>query len=41
MRHGSEAIDHNLASGFIDPDGHGEAAVMQLFVEHLDIAMQP
>ena len=41
MRHGIEAMDDDVALGFIDAHGHCEAAVVKLLVEDFRIAMQP
>ena len=41
VRHGIEAVDDDVALGFVDAHGHVEAAVVKLLVEHFRIAMQP
>jgi hypothetical protein len=41
VRHGFEAVDHDVALCRINPYGHIEAAAVQFLVEHFRIAMQP
>ena len=40
-RHGREAVDHDVALGFVNAHGHRKAAVMQFLVQHFGIAVQP
>jgi hypothetical protein len=41
VRHRVEAVDDDVALGFVDAHGHGEAAVVELLVENFRVAMQP
>ncbi len=41
MRHGIEAVDHDVALGLIDAHGHIILAVVETLVENFRIAMQP
>ena len=41
VRHGVEAVDHDVALGFIDTYGHVEPPVVKFLVEDFRIAVQP
>src|SRR5580693_626817 len=41
VRYRVEAVDYDIALGFVDPHGHGKAAVVKLLVENFRIAVQP
>jgi hypothetical protein len=34
VRHGLEAVDHDVALGLVDPHGHIKAAIVKFFIEN-------
>ena len=41
MKHRIEAVDHEIALGLVDADGHFVTPILEVLVEHFRVSMQP